>query len=121
MAFSDEDKGWLVEAIGGIVDGATTAIRQDVTLLRKDLEEFRTEVNERFEQVDKRFDQVDERLANQDTDILAIRTHTAALSRDSIITKNRDTRERQEMADRLTALEVEVEKLKAAVNHEPQA
>jgi chromosome segregation ATPase len=147
MSFSDEDKTYLFETIGGIVAAATTGIQQDVTLmrenitslkedvtllreditslkedvtlLREDMSSLRAEVSERFDRVDERFDRVDERLTSQEADILAIRTHTAALSRDMMSSKNRKDREHQELSDRVTTLELAFKELTAQIGSKP--
>lgn len=101
MTFSDEDKTYLFETIGGIVAAATTAIQQDLSLLKTSVAELQ------------------EGQAEMASDILAIRAHTAALSRDVMGLKNRKDREQLEISDRVTALEATVAELQTRLGSKP--
>lgn len=123
---SDDDKQYLLETIGGIVAGATTAIRQDVADLRQEFAEMKTDVREMKTDVAELKTDVRELkadvaelkadvaevktdLAHQRIDIDAIRSHVAALSRHGM---QRD----QAVDERFLKIEADIEELKKGRN-----
>jgi hypothetical protein len=118
MTFSDEDKVFLIETIGRIVDAATTTLQQDLTFLKDGQAEHSRKLALLEQgQAQMRQGQADigSRLIDLQIDIQDTKRHVANISRDRMVTSAREEKTEQ----RLTTVEAAVAELKARLISEP--